>query len=203
MKHLQILIERYPQLVNCQEQIRHAVQTIVNAHQANGKILLCGNGGSASDCEHISGELLKGFLSKRKIKENEYPAFSDLAKDKLQKGIPAIPLTSFSSLISAFANDVDADWTYAQLVFALGKKSDVFIGLSTSGNAKNVYYAAQTAKNLGLTTIALTGRNESLLSDVCDITVQVPETETFKVQELHLPVYHAICAEVEHILFEE
>lgn len=203
MKHLQILIERYPQLVNCQEQIRHAVQTIVNAHQANGKILLCGNGGSASDCEHISGELLKGFLSKRKIKENEYPAFSDLAKDKLQKGIPAIPLTSFSSLISAFANDVDADWTYAQLVFALGKKSDVFIGLSTSGNAKNVYYAAQTAKNLGLTTIALTGRNESLLSDVCDITVQVPETETFKVQELHLPVYHTICAEVEHILFEE
>ena len=126
-----------------------------------------------------------------------------MAKDKLQKGIPAIPLTSFSSLISAFANDVDADWTYAQLVFALGKKSDVFIGLSTSGNAKNVYYAAQTAKNLGLTTIALTGRNESLLSDVCDITVQVPETETFKVQELHLPVYHTICAEVEHILFEE
>lgn len=203
MKHVKLLMDRYPQLSLCYEQICNAIQSLADCYYAGGKILLCGNGGSASDCEHISGELLKGFLSKRRIQDEEYPLFDELAKDKLQKGIAAIPLPSLTSLISAFSNDVDASWTYAQLVFALGKSKDVFIGLSTSGNAKNVFHAAQTAKNLGLKTIALTGKNESSLSQICDITIQVPETETFKVQELHLPVYHAICAELESILFEK
>lgn len=203
MEHLKILLDRYPQLKVCSAQIQNAIQSIVNSYRADGKILLCGNGGSASDCEHISGELLKGFLSKRTIGKDEYLNLNNFARENLQKGIPAIPLTSFSSLISAFSNDVDATWTYAQLVFALGKPNDVFIGLSTSGNAKNVSYAAQTAKDLGLTTIALTGKNESSLSNICDIIIQVPEIETFKVQELHLPVYHAICAQVEAILFKE
>ncbi|MBQ8308610.1 MAG: SIS domain-containing protein [Clostridia bacterium] len=201
MKHLELLTERYPQLSNCKKQIENAVTTIVTSYRNGGKILLCGNGGSASDCEHISGELLKGFLSKRTIGNEEYPLLSVTAKQKLQKGIPSIPLTSLTSLISAFSNDVDAEWTYAQLVFALGKQSDVLIGLSTSGNAKNVVRAAETAKALGLTAIALTGAKDSLLSAVCDNTICVPETETFKVQELHLPVYHTICAEVENILF--
>lgn len=203
MEHLQTLIRRYPQLNDCYEQIHTAVQLMVNAYYDGGKILLCGNGGSASDCEHISGELLKGFLSKRKIGKDEYNNLSESAKEKLQKGVPAIPLTSLTALVSAFANDVDASWTYAQLVFALGKKNDIFIGISTSGNATNVCNGAQTAKDLGLTTIALTGKNESALSKICDITIQIPETETFKVQELHLPVYHAICAQIEKILFKD
>ena len=201
MKHLDLLIQRYPQLLPVKEQTEKVINAIVKSYYDGGKVLLCGNGGSSSDCEHISGELLKGFLSKRTIKENEYPEFSETAKAKLQKAIPAIPLTSLSALVSAFSNDVDAEWTYAQLVFALGKKGDVFIGLSTSGNAKNVAHGAETAKALGLITVGLTGENKSALSNVCDYTIRVPETETFKVQELHLPVYHAICAQVEEIIF--
>ena len=176
MKHLDLLIERYPQLKGLKDDTEKVINALVKTYYDGGKILLCGNGGSASDCEHISGEMLKGFLSKRKIKENEYPKFSADAKAKLQKGIPAVPLTSLSSLISAFSNDVDAEWTYAQLVFALGKKNDMFIGLSTSGNAKNVLHGAETAKAIGLTTVALTGKNDSALSSVCDFTLRVPET---------------------------
>ncbi len=202
MKHIDLLIERYPQLKNCYQQIQSAVEAIIQSYHNGGKVLLCGNGGSASDCEHISGELLKGFLLTRKLSDNEYPTIQGVAREKLQKGIPAIPLTSLSALNSAFSNDVDAEWTYAQSVFALGKKEDVFIGLSTSGNAKNVSYAAQTAKSLGLTTICLTGDKISVLSELSDIAIRVPECETFKVQELHLPVYHAICAQVEEILFK-
>ncbi len=201
MKHVELLVKRYPQLKCVEDQVKSAITAIVNSYRAGGKVLLCGNGGSASDCEHISGEFLKGFLSKRAMSDDEYPSISGVAREKLQKGIPSIPLTSLSALVSAFSNDVDAEWTYAQMVFALGKKGDVFIGLSTSGNAKNVRYGAEIAKALGIITIALTGEKDNPLSCASDIAIQVPETETFKVQELHLPVYHAICAEVENILF--
>ena len=201
MKHVELLMTRHPELADCKNDIINAINAIVKSYYAGGKVLLCGNGGSASDCEHISGEFLKGFLSKRKIADGEYPEFSEEAREKLQKGIPSIPLTSLTALISAFSNDVDADWTYAQMVFALGKKADVFIGLSTSGGAKNVRYGAEIAKALGITTIAMTGAKENPLASLSDIAIRVPETETFKVQELHLPVYHAICAEVENILF--
>lgn len=202
MNFVQNTIERYPVLAPCAKAMEEAVSQLVHAYRQGGKILLCGNGGSAADCEHISGEFLKGFLSKRKISENEYPLLSDEAKSKLQKGIPSIPLPSLVGVNSAFCNDVDADWIYAQLVLALGKKDDVLICLSTSGNAKNVTHAAETAKALGITTIALTGERESKLSSLCDICIRVPETETYKIQELHLPVYHALCAEVEKTLFE-
>lgn len=201
MKHVNLLIERYPNLKCVKDDVVKAINVIVDSYNAGGKVLLCGNGGSASDCEHISGEFLKGFLSKRPIADGEYETISGVAREKLQKGIPAIPLTSLTALVSAFSNDVDAEWTYAQMVFALGKKGDVFIGLSTSGNAKNVRFGAETAKALGMTTISLTGEKENPLSNASDIAIRVPETETFKVQELHLPVYHAICAEVENILF--
>ena len=201
MKHVELLMTRHPELIDCKDDIEKAINAIVKSYRDGGKVLLCGNGGSASDCEHISGEFLKGFMSKRKIADGEYPDFSCEAREKLQKGIPCIPLTSLTALISAFSNDVDADWTYAQMVFALGKKADVFIGLSTSGGAKNVRYGAEIAKALGITTIAMTGAKENPLASLSDIAIRVPETETFKVQELHLPVYHAICAEVENILF--
>lgn len=201
MKHVNLLIERYPNLKCVKDDVVKAINVIVDSYNAGGKVLLCGNGGSASDCEHISGEFLKGFLSKRPIADGEYETISGVAREKLQKGIPSIPLTSLTALVSAFSNDVDAEWTYAQMVFALGKKGDVFIGLSTSGNAKNVRFGAETAKALGMTTISLTGEKENPLSSTSDVAIRVPETETFKVQELHLPVYHAICAEVENILF--
>lgn len=201
MKHVNLLIERYPNLKCVKDDVVKAINVIVDSYNAGGKVLLCGNGGSASDCEHISGEFLKGFLSKRPIADGEYETISGVAREKLQKGIPAIPLTSLTALVSAFSNDVDAEWTYAQMVFALGKKGDVFIGLSTSGNAKNVRFGAETSKALGMTTISLTGEKENPLSSTSDVAIRVPETETFKVQELHLPVYHAICAEVENILF--
>jgi len=125
------------------------------------------------------------------------------ARNKLQKGVAAIPLPSLSAFISAFSNDSDPDWAFAQLVFVLGRREDVLICISTSGNSKNIVNAASVAKSLGITTVALTGEKDSKLSEICDVCIGVPETETFKVQELHLPVYHAICAEAEEKLFSE
>ena len=179
---------------------------ILDCYSACGKILLCGNGGSAADSEHIAGELLKGFLTKRTPNDRELTGLSlalgseELA-GKLQRGIPAIPLPSMSAAISAFSNDVDPELVYAQLVYALGKKGDVLIGLSTSGNSKNVVHAIKIAKSLGIKTIALTGRDGGELKNIADVTIRVPATETYKVQEYHLPIYHAICAEAERILF--
>jgi D-sedoheptulose 7-phosphate isomerase len=201
MKHIKTTLERYPQLTACENEMEKTVNILLETYRQGGKILLCGNGGSAADCEHIAGELLKGFLSKRTVQKETYPALNDQAREKLQSGVPAIPLPSFTGVNSAFANDVDGDWVYAQLTFALAKPVDVLVCLSTSGNSKNVVLAAETAKAIGVKTIALTGAKESKLSSLCDVAIRVPETETYKVQELHLPVYHALCAEIEDILF--
>ena len=193
MNHIEKLIERMPALAGCAEGMKAAVEAICRAHLAGGKILLCGNGGSAADCEHISGELLKGFLLPRPAEES-YP-------DALQRGLCAIPLTSMSAALSAFANDCDPTLVFAQLTYAMGRPGDVFVGLSTSGNSKNVVEAAKVAKKAGLTTVALTGESGGALLDICDVTIRVPAKETYLVQEYHLPVYHAICAEVEERLF--
>lgn len=195
MNYVEDLVKRYPELSGCADSVRKVIDAIVDCHKNGGKILLCGNGGSAADCEHISGELLKGFLKKRPYPDGD-PDFCDL-----QQGIAAIPLTSLSASLSAFANDVDPDQCYAQLTGALGKCGDVFVGISTSGNAKNVAAAARVAKKLGLKTVALTGEGGGALYDICDMTVRVPERETYKIQELHLPVYHAICAQVEEDIY--
>lgn len=202
MNYILDTIERYPVLEPCKQDIIDAVETIIRMYKNGNKLLLCGNGGSCSDCEHISGEFLKGFLKKRPYEKGEI----DLEEDvlcKLQKGVPAIPLTSLTASLSAFNNDVDPDLSYGQLVNALGKKGDVLIGISTSGNAKNVALAVKCAKALNIKTIGLTGAKGGLLRELCDIAIRVPETETFKIQELHLPVYHAICAQVEESLFEK
>lgn len=197
MKQIELLMERIPSLAGQADAIRAAVEAICTMYRTGGKVLLCGNGGSAADCEHISGELLKGFLKKRPYNEN------DAAFDKLQQGIAAIPLSSLSAAISAFANDVDPELVFAQLVGALGKSEDVFWGISTSGNSKNVVAAAKIAKARGMKTIALTGKNGGALAMLCDIAICVPEEETYRIQELHLPVYHAICAQCEDLLFKE
>ena len=195
MNHIDALIERIPALAGCADGMSKAVEAICRTHLAGGKILLCGNGGSAADSEHISGELLKGFLLPRHAEEG-YP-------EALQRGLCAIPLTSMSAALSAFANDCDPSLVFAQLTYAMGRAGDVFVGLSTSGNSKNVVEAAKVAKKAGLVTIALTGESGGALLDICDVTIRVPAKETYLVQEYHLPVYHAICAEVEARLFGE
>ena len=198
------LIRRYPKLKGVQNGINQAINAVITAHTSGGKVLLCGNGGSCADCEHIAGELLKGFLLKRTPREKELSSLTaELGNDAtlLQQGVCAIPLPSFSGAISAFNNDVDSSLAYAQMVYAIGKKGDVIFLLSTSGNSKNIVKAAKCAKALGITTISLTGNGGGELANICDIVITSPENETFKIQEHHLPIYHAICAEVESKLF--
>ena len=201
------LIERYPALKECGEDIAAAVRLVIDTYQAGGKLLLAGNGGSAADCEHISGELLKGFMSKRPLSEEKrremcasYPVEEDVL-DKLQMGLAAIPLTSLSALGTAFSNDVSPELVFAQGVFALGKRGDTLIAMSTSGNSKNVLRAAEVAKAVGVKVIGLTGQGGGALKDVCDVCVCVPETDTYKVQEYHLPIYHCLCAMLEEEFF--
>ena len=179
-------------------------------YKAGGKILLCGNGGSAADCEHISGELLKGFLSKRALQYDDrnklyevmaYDEATDMA-NKLQRAIPCIPLTAMSASITAFANDVDPNMAFAQLTYALGTSKDILIALSTSGNSANIVNALKVAKAMGMTTIAFTGNKANTeCSKVATITIHAPASETYLVQELHLPIYHYLCAELERRVF--
>lgn len=196
------IVNETPALLPCREVMEKIAQKIVKMHRAGGKLLLCGNGGSASDCEHISGELLKGFLSKRPLCEDELSGLDGEIRAKLQRGIGAVPLTSLSALSTAFANDVEPSLIFAQSVFALGQKNDILLGLSTSGNSKNVVAALKVAKAMGIFTVAMTGESGGEMKKIADLTLAVPETETYKVQQLHLPAYHAICAEVERLLFD-
>ena len=201
MKHIELCIQRYPALEVCREEMKRAVTVIEQMYQESGKLLLCGNGGSAADCEHISGELLKGFLLKRTPLREEIDGLRPEIASGLQRGIQAIPLTSLSALSTAFGNDVAPENTFAQAVFALGSRGDVFLGISTSGNAENVCRAAEVARKKGLPTIALTGQGGGRLAGLCNVAIRVPATETYQIQEYHLPVYHALCAQVEEDLF--
>lgn len=210
MKHLELLIERYPALAVCESEIKRAIEAIIACYEKGGKLLLCGNGGSCADCDHIVGELMKGFLKKRPLDESKKAEMrekcaelDDATLSKLQGGLSAISLPTIAALSSAFNNDVDPELTYAQATLALGKTGDIFIGLSTSGNAKNVAAAARVAKGLGLTVIGMSGEGGGKLAALSDIAIRVPESETFKIQELHLPVYHAICAEVEEYFYSK
>ena len=198
------LLVRYPCLEAVIDSIDAAAQMMVDTYKNGGTVLVCGNGGSCADSDHIVGELMKGFLSLRPMSEEQKSSMADILDEdilaKLQRGIPAISLPAQSAVISAYANDVDPELVYAQLVFGYGKKQDMLIGLSTSGNSKNVVAAAKVARAMGIKTLALTGARDSRLSELCDVTVKAPEIETFKVQELHLPIYHYLCAYVEKYL---
>ena len=193
------LLERYPNLIFCKADILRAKEAIIRCYEKKGKLLLCGNGGSAADCDHIVGELMKGFLLKRRVDDKKIP---ENIRERLQGSLPAISLSSHTAFMSAFINDVEPSMVYAQMLYGYAQPNDVFIGISTSGNSANVVNAAMLAKAIGLETVALTGKNGGALSEICDVTIRVPETETYKVQELHLPVYHYICAEVEKHFFE-
>ena len=208
MKHLENLIMRFSKLNACKNDIKTAIKKTIDCFENNHKLLICGNGGSAADSEHIVGELMKGFLKKRPLSneqkvlmKNKNPNISDDLLSSLQNGFAAISLTGAPALSTAFANDVDPFLIYAQQVFVLGNSGDIFIGISTSGNAENVLNAVNTAKSKGMFTIALTGGNGGKLKAAADCCIIVPESETFMVQELHLPVYHAFCAEIEEHFF--
>ncbi len=192
------LFERYPRLKVCENSIKSALEMMIDTYDNRGKILICGNGGSAADCEHMVGELMKGFMRKREVTDERIP---EAIRKKLQGCLPAISLPSQCAVLSAFINDVDPEMMYAQLVYGYAEENDLLIALSTSGNSKNIVNAAKVAKCLGIKTLSLTGKNESRLSRLCDVTIQVPETETFKIQELHLPVYHYLCKEIERNYF--
>lgn len=194
------LIERYPILESVKEDIEAALGLIRDTYKNGGKVLVCGNGGSCSDSEHIVGELMKGFKLMRPVTDERIPA--DL-RAGLQGALPAIALTSQTGILSAFINDVDPEMMYAQLVYGYAGKNDLLIGLSTSGNSKNVVNAARVANAVEAKTLAMTGAKESKLSEICDVCVRVPETETYKIQELHLPVYHFLCAKIEDEIFGE
>lgn len=197
------LFERYPCLEICRNDIRLAFELFVSCYDNGGKILCCGNGGSAADSDHFVGELMKGFLKKRPLSDKEKEIFDDkYIADNLQKGLPAISLCAHSALMTAFENDVAPSLVFAQQVYAYAKENDVLFCLSTSGNSENIVYAAKAAKASGIKSVAVTGRKESRLSETCDICIRLPETETFKIQELTLPVYHCLAAMLEEKYFE-
>lgn len=205
---LERLFERYPELGCCAEEINRAGELLKDAARGGKKILLCGNGGSAADADHISGELMKSFKKKRPIDSNiaaklrELDAeWGALLAEKLQGGIPTLSLTFHNALSTAFANDVDPNLAFAQQCQIFGEKGDVFWGISTSGNAKNVYAAALIARAKGLAVLGLTGKDGGKLKPLCDACITVPRTETYEIQELHLPVYHALCLYVEDSLW--
>jgi D-sedoheptulose 7-phosphate isomerase len=207
-EHLNHLIDRYPKLIVCKEDIMRAYGLLEAAYQNGRKLLVCGNGGSASDSEHIVGELMKEFKLKRKIYGNQATALKEIdpelgqvLADNLQGALPAISLTGHSALQTAYMNDAVPELVFAQQVNGYGKPDDVFLGISTSGNSKNVLYAAVTAKSKGLKVIGLTGAKENKLMKFADVCIRVPETETYKIQELHLPVYHCLCLMLEQKFF--
>ncbi len=203
------LFSDYPALYECKTDIMTAFNILSECAKADAKVLVCGNGGSAADSEHIVGELMKGFLLKRPLSQEQKKLFADIEggeeiANKLQGAIKAVSLVSQAGVISAFANDIDASLVYAQQVFAYAdKKEDVLIALSTSGNSDNIVKAAKTAKAAGIKTIALTGANVSKLSALADCTVRLPSTQTYQIQEYTLPVYHALCAMLEADIFNK
>ena len=204
------LVNRYPVLAKVRDDIEMVYKLLVECYENGGKVLIVGNGGSAADSEHIVGELMKGFIKNRPVSAEMYEALvavdpvrgEALAKN-LQGGLPAIALTAHTSLNTAFANDRDPVMIYAQQVNGYGKPGDVFLGISTSGNAENVMYAAVTAKAKGMKVLALTGKDGGKLAKVADVSIIVPEKETFKIQELHLPIYHVLCLMLEDHFYEQ
>jgi D-sedoheptulose 7-phosphate isomerase len=207
-QEMECLLHKYPELSICAQDVLLAFEMMKESYQNGGKLLICGNGGSASDSEHIVGELMKGFMSKRSLPRGQRSAFVSMfgehgnyLSDHLQGALPAISLVSHSAFITAYANDVAADMVFAQQVHGYGRKGDILLGLSTSGNSKNVVHAAQVAKVMGIRTVALTGGSGGLLKDICDIAIRVSYTNTPDIQERHLPIYHALCIMLEKEFF--
>lgn len=203
-------IKKYPQLATCRQEIEAVHTALVTCFEHGGKLLICGNGGSAADAEHISGEMLKGFLKKRPLDDRMQKTLTGIDAVRgahlgkfLQGSLPAIPLVSHLSLTTAVANDTDPQLIFAQQIMGLGNKGDVLLGISTSGNAENVCYAAVTAKALGMQVVGFTGSSGGKLNDLGDIMLRMPlENSPHEIQELQLPVYHLLCITVEEHFFK-
>lgn len=207
-KHVDLLIKRYPVLEFCQKEIVNAFFIMEDCYEHDGKLLIAGNGGSAADSEHIAGELMKRFKAPRpvpqefseKLKKVDHLRGEELARN-LERSLMAIPLVAHEALSTAYINDVDGLGVFAQQLYGFGRPGDVFLGISTSGNSKNVINATVVARALGMKVIGLTGAKGGELADVADVAVKVPETETYMIQELHLPVYHCWCLMLEDRFF--
>ena len=208
MKHINLLMERYPVLESCKNDIIAAFDLLDDVYSKERKMLICGNGGSAADAEHVVGELMKGFRYSRKLLSTEVDNLQKIdtemgkvSAENLQSALPAIALDGHPALSTAYMNDCEPLLCFAQQVNGLGRQGDVLFGISTSGTSKNVLYAAVTAKSKGMKVVGLTGAKDSKLSALADICIKVPETETYMVQELHLPVYHCLCLMLEEKFF--
>lgn len=208
-QELVILEERYPVLRPLDKELREAFAMMKRCFKKGGKLLLCGNGGSSADSDHIVGELMKAFCKKRKIKPELLSQLKELYGDTeasyfenhLEVGLPAISFSSQTALHTAFSNDQDETLFYAQCLLGYGKKEDLLFGISTSGNAKNVGYALKLAKAMGIPSILLTGKDGGSGKEYADLTIIAPSTETYQIQELHLPIYHCLCLMVEQYFF--
>ena len=208
MRHIDLLVERYPSLESAKNDIVAAYLLLEESYKNGGKLLVAGNGGSAADAEHIVGELMKGFKLPRKpeadfaeklVEENQ--ELGSVLAENLQGALPAIALDGHPALSTAYMNDCEPLLCFAQQVNGYGKAGDVFLGISTSGNSKNVLFAATTAHAKGLKVIGLTGAKDSKLKDMSDVCIKVPQTETYMIQELHLPIYHCLCLMLEDKFF--
>ena len=210
MRHINLLVERYPSLESAKNDIVAAYLLLEESYKNGGKLLVAGNGGSAADAEHIVGELMKGFKLSRKpetdfaerlVAENQ--ELGSVLAENLQGALPAIALDGHPALSTAYMNDCEPLLCFAQQVNGYGKSGDVFLGISTSGNSKNVLYAATTAHAKGMKVIGLTGAKDSKLRDMSDVCIKAPQTETYMIQELHLPIYHCLCLMLENKFFSE
>ncbi|MCB7304630.1 SIS domain-containing protein [Bariatricus massiliensis] len=207
-KHIELLLQRYPMLDAVREDIVNAYLIMEESYQKGGKLLIAGNGGSAADAEHIAGELMKRFKTPRPVSEKFAKSLkavdakrgAELAKN-LECSLMAIPLVAHEALTTAYINDVDGLGVFAQQLFGYGREGDVFLGISTSGNSKNIMNATVVARAQGIKIIGLTGENGGELANAADVTVRVPATETYMIQELHLPIYHCWCLMLEEHFF--
>lgn len=203
METLSQLIKRYPLLAPCESEIQQATDLIIKTFESGNRLYICGNGGSAADADHIVGELMKGFLKKRPLTESQIATFDDKDLTKgLMQGLPAISLHSQSAFLTAFLNDEDPSLLYAQAMYALGQKGDTLLAISTSGNSQNVVNAVNAARALECNVISLVGNKSCKLDDISDIIIHADHSDTYRIQELHLPIYHYICATVEHHFFK-
>lgn len=207
-QYLDELVERYPELAAVKDAVREAYELLEHCYATGGKLLVAGNGGSCADAEHIVGELMKGFIKRRQVPDEFRERLVDIDREegeklaaKLQGALPAIALNGHPGLSTAYLNDVDGDLIYAQQTYGFGEAGDVLLGISTSGNARNIMYAVTVAKARGMKVIGLTGKDGGALALSADVPIIVPEQETFKIQEYHLPIYHALCLMLEERFF--
>ena len=208
--HIAELLRRYPELASLREDLSAAYSLLERCYESGGKLLVAGNGGSAADSEHIAGELMKRFRLRRPVSAEFAeklcridPVCGRELSEQLECGLPAIPLVGMEALSTAVINDVSGLGVFAQQLFVLGQPGDVFFAISTSGNSRNVLYAAAVAKAKGMPILALTGGSGGELAKLADVNLCVPEKETYKIQELHLPVYHCLCLMLEEHFYGE